>query len=202
MGSHERRRGLIRSDFAPPQNILKPACGTTSGAIGEHISSTTLWFGALSPPSTKRRPLSPNTWTCVGALAIPLWASWPSLAIRTLDIPPFESLAIMFFFGWLVFSQLHQPEQPRTIMAAIMDAGCRVRPRPGRRRRLLYPGHPPHTGSSGSLPRSSPLPLGIDRQSTWKCSSPLNRIDPASGVSSMEPGAALGISKKSSSGSE
>jgi len=35
---------------------------------------------------------------------------------------------------------------------------------------------------------------GIDRQSTWKCSSPLNWIDPASGVSSIEPGGALGIS--------
>jgi len=29
----------------------------------------------------------------IGALAIPLWATWPSLAIRTLEIPPFESLA-------------------------------------------------------------------------------------------------------------
>jgi drug/metabolite transporter (DMT)-like permease len=74
------------------------------------MSSTTLWFGELSPPSVKRRNLSPNTWTCIGALAIPLWATWPSLAIRTLDIPPFESLAVMFFFGWLVFDQLHRPD--------------------------------------------------------------------------------------------
>jgi hypothetical protein len=64
------------------------------------MSSTTLWFGTLSPRSIKHRPLSPNTWTCVGALAIPLWATWPSLAIHTRGIPPFESLAIMFFFGW------------------------------------------------------------------------------------------------------
>jgi drug/metabolite transporter (DMT)-like permease len=74
------------------------------------MSSTTLWFGALAPRSVKQRPLSPNTWTCIGALAIPLWATWPSLAIQTLDIPPFESLAIMFFFGWLVFNQLHRPD--------------------------------------------------------------------------------------------
>jgi drug/metabolite transporter (DMT)-like permease len=74
------------------------------------MSSTTLWFGPLSPPSFKRRPLSPNTWTCVGALAIPLWATWPSLAIQTLEVPPFESLAIMFLFGWLIFNQLHRPD--------------------------------------------------------------------------------------------
>jgi drug/metabolite transporter (DMT)-like permease len=74
------------------------------------MSSTTLWFGSLAPLPIKKRPLSPNTWTCVGALAIPLWATWPSLAIQTLAIPPFESLAIMFFFGWLVFNQLHRPD--------------------------------------------------------------------------------------------
>jgi drug/metabolite transporter (DMT)-like permease len=74
------------------------------------MSSATLWFGALSLRSIKKRLLSPNTWTCVGALAIPLWATWPSLAIQTLDIPPFESLAIMFLFGWLVFNQLHRPD--------------------------------------------------------------------------------------------
>src|ERR1700692_1989032 len=76
------------------------------------MSSTLLWFGTLSPPSAKQRPLSPNTWTCVGALAIPLWATWPSLAIRTLEIPPFESLAVMFFFGSLVFNQLHLRDLP------------------------------------------------------------------------------------------
>lgn len=74
------------------------------------MSSTTLWFGALSPPSIKQRSLTPKTWTCVGALAIPLWATWPSLAIRTLEIPPFESLAVMFFFGSCVFASLHRSD--------------------------------------------------------------------------------------------
>lgn len=74
------------------------------------MSSTTLWFGALSPPSTQQRTLSPKTWTCVGALAIPLWATWPSLAIRTLEIPPFESLAAMFFFGSFVFASLRRSD--------------------------------------------------------------------------------------------
>src|ERR1700683_711066 len=72
------------------------------------MSSTALWFGALSPPSIKQRTLSPKTWTCIGALAIPLWAMWPALAIRTLGAPPLESLAVMFFFGWLVFSRLQR----------------------------------------------------------------------------------------------
>jgi drug/metabolite transporter (DMT)-like permease len=72
------------------------------------MSGTTLWFGVLSPPSTRRRTLSPKTWTCVGALAIPLWATWPALAIRTLEIPPFESLTVMFFFGSFVFASLHR----------------------------------------------------------------------------------------------
>jgi drug/metabolite transporter (DMT)-like permease len=74
------------------------------------MSNTILWFGDLSAPSVKRRNLSPNTWTCVGALAIPLWAMWPALAIRTLDIPPFESLAVLFLFAWLVFDLLHRPD--------------------------------------------------------------------------------------------
>jgi len=88
------------------QIVVPDICAAGS----RHMSSTTLCFGSLSPPSIKRRQLSPNTWTCVGALAIPLWATWPSLAIQTLDIPPFESLAIMFCFGWLVFNQLHRPD--------------------------------------------------------------------------------------------
>src|SRR5882672_954036 len=73
-------------------------------------SSTTLHFGVLSPPSTRQRTLSPRTWTCIGALAIPLWATWPSLAIRTLEIPPFESLAVMFFFGSFVFACLQRSD--------------------------------------------------------------------------------------------
>jgi drug/metabolite transporter (DMT)-like permease len=74
------------------------------------MSSTTVWFGALHAPSIKQRQFSPKTWTCIGALAIPLWATWPSLAIRTLGVPPFESLAVMFFFGSFVFASLHRSD--------------------------------------------------------------------------------------------
>ena len=93
------------------------------------MSSTTLWFGALGPPSIKQRTLSPKIWTCVGALAIPLWATWPSLAIRTLAIPPFESLAVMFFFGSFGFVSLNrsdgadieQSSSKRSWLPAIVD---------------------------------------------------------------------------------
>ena len=45
-------------------------------------------FGTLgAPPSGRWRPLSPQAWTCVGVLAIPLWATWPTLALRTLEMP-------------------------------------------------------------------------------------------------------------------
>jgi drug/metabolite transporter (DMT)-like permease len=92
------------------------------------MSSTTLHFGLLSPPSTRPRTLSPRTWTCIGALAIPLWATWPSLAIQTLRVPPFESLAVMFFFGSSVFASLHrstaadieQPSSGQSWWAAIV----------------------------------------------------------------------------------
>ncbi len=74
------------------------------------MPSTTLLFGELSPPSVKHSTLSPKTWTCVGALAIPLWATWPWLAIQTLVIPPFESLAVMFLFGWAVLTCLRRSD--------------------------------------------------------------------------------------------
>ena len=74
------------------------------------MPGTTLLFGELSPPSVKHSTPSPRTWTCVGALAIPLWATWPSLAIQTLEIPPFESLAVMFLFGWAVLTSLRRSD--------------------------------------------------------------------------------------------
>ena len=74
------------------------------------MPSTTLLFGELSPPSVKHSTLSPKAWTCVGALAIPLWATWPSLAIQTLEVPPFESLAVMFLFGWAVLACLRRSD--------------------------------------------------------------------------------------------
>jgi drug/metabolite transporter (DMT)-like permease len=73
------------------------------------MSGTTVLFGTLHPSSAGWRPLSPKAWTCVGALAIPLWATWPTLALRALEIPAFECLTIAFGFGWLVLARLQRP---------------------------------------------------------------------------------------------
>jgi drug/metabolite transporter (DMT)-like permease len=73
------------------------------------MSSTTLLYGTFDPPLRQWRPVSPRAWTCVGALAIPLWATWPALAIRAFAIPPLEFLAVMFLVGWLALTLLHHP---------------------------------------------------------------------------------------------
>jgi drug/metabolite transporter (DMT)-like permease len=56
---------------------------------------------SLGPPARLWRPLSPRSWTCVGVLAIPLWATWPALALRALEMPAFECLTIAFLCGWI-----------------------------------------------------------------------------------------------------
>src|ERR1700739_1977099 len=73
------------------------------------MSGTVLFYGSLDPPSREWWPLSPKAWTCVGALAIPLWATWPALAIQSFEIPPMEFLALMFLVGWLVLTRLERP---------------------------------------------------------------------------------------------
>jgi drug/metabolite transporter (DMT)-like permease len=80
------------------------------GALAEASvsSSATVWFGSFSTPSSRRRQLSPRAWTCVGLIAIPLWATWPALALRALAIPAFECLTIAFLFGWLVLVRLER----------------------------------------------------------------------------------------------
>src|SRR5271167_3930595 len=74
------------------------------------MSSAPLSFGMLSSPLARHYPLSRKTWTWVGALSIPLWATWPALAIRTLEIPPLESLTVMFLIAWLVLTRLKESE--------------------------------------------------------------------------------------------
>lgn len=61
-----------------------------------------LLFGRLPSLSSKRQPLSPRAWTGVGALAIPLWATWPVLAVHAAEMPAFQLLAMAFLVGWLV----------------------------------------------------------------------------------------------------
>ncbi len=73
-------------------------------------------FGPLDTASIgRRKPLSPQAWTCVGLLAIPLWATWPALALRALTIPAFECLTIAFAFGWAVLRQLEKQKRAAQI---------------------------------------------------------------------------------------
>jgi drug/metabolite transporter (DMT)-like permease len=72
------------------------------------LSTTAVWFGAPSPRSEGARQLSPRVWTGVGLLAIPLWATWPALALRALSVPAFECLTVAFLFGWFALSRLEK----------------------------------------------------------------------------------------------
>lgn len=80
-------------------------------------SSISLWFGASSRPSKPWRALPPKAWTCVGLIAIPLWATWPALALRALTIPAFECLTIAFAFGWLVLARLEKADRAEAARA-------------------------------------------------------------------------------------
>lgn len=68
------------------------------------MSGTAVWFGAVDPAYRIRRPLTPRVWTCVGALAIPLWATWPALALRAFEMPAFECLTVAFLTAWLALT--------------------------------------------------------------------------------------------------
>jgi drug/metabolite transporter (DMT)-like permease len=81
-------------------------------------SSAAAWFGSLTPRPESVRQLSPRAWTCVGLLAIPLWATWPALALRTLTLPAFECLTVAFLFGWLVLARLERPGDETTAAAS------------------------------------------------------------------------------------
>ena len=64
-------------------------------------TSAAILCESIGPPVRERRPLSPGAWICVGVLSIPLWATWPALALRALEMPAFECLTIAFLFGWI-----------------------------------------------------------------------------------------------------
>jgi drug/metabolite transporter (DMT)-like permease len=71
---------------------------------------------AFEPPARRWRLSASTTWTCVGALAIPLWATWPSLALRTRELPIFECLSVAYLVGWLTLSALEYA-RPKTAAA-------------------------------------------------------------------------------------
>lgn len=66
-------------------------------------------FGVLPSSPGGRQPLSPRAWTGVGALAIPLWATWPALGVRAAEMPAFQVLAIAFPVGWLTLLLVERP---------------------------------------------------------------------------------------------
>jgi drug/metabolite transporter (DMT)-like permease len=70
------------------------------------MTSTAVYFGELLRTRMRRPHLSPAQWTAIGALAIPLWAMWPSLALRTVATPPLETLTLAFACGWISFKVL------------------------------------------------------------------------------------------------
>jgi drug/metabolite transporter (DMT)-like permease len=71
------------------------------------MTQTAACFSALADARPRTRHLSPWQWTCIGAVAIPLWAMWPSLALRTVPVPPLETLTLAFACGWVSFKMLH-----------------------------------------------------------------------------------------------
>lgn len=76
-------------------------------------SGVAAWFADSSPRAGAVREWSPRAWTCLGLLAIPLWATWPALALSALSIPAFECLTIAFLFAWLVLARFKRPAGAR-----------------------------------------------------------------------------------------
>jgi len=71
------------------------------------MSGTAVLFAHTASAPALRRSFSPLQWTAIGGLAIPLWALWPALALRTVAVPPLQTLTLMFLCGSLSFSVLH-----------------------------------------------------------------------------------------------
>jgi drug/metabolite transporter (DMT)-like permease len=68
------------------------------------------------PETTWRFSPGPKAvWTLVGAAAIPLWATWPLLAVLSAgSIPLFQFLAIIFAVGAAVLLLVRRPPPPRS----------------------------------------------------------------------------------------
>jgi drug/metabolite transporter (DMT)-like permease len=82
-------------------------------------TNTAVFFGEMNRSARKRPPLSSGTWTLVGGLAIPLWATWPALSLRTRGIPTFECLAIIFVCAWVTLRLLQRPTNHAGVPTAI-----------------------------------------------------------------------------------
>ncbi|HUA87947.1 MAG TPA: EamA family transporter [Steroidobacteraceae bacterium] len=71
------------------------------------MNDSVAWFATPAAAALRRRRMTPAQWTALGALSIPLWALWPSLALHLRALPPLEALAIMFSCGCVSFRVLH-----------------------------------------------------------------------------------------------
>jgi drug/metabolite transporter (DMT)-like permease len=71
------------------------------------MSGTAVFCAHTAPAPALWRSFSPLQWTAIGGLAIPLWALWPALALRTVAVPPLQTLTLMFLCGFLSFTVLH-----------------------------------------------------------------------------------------------
>lgn len=66
---------------------------------------------SVPAPGYFRLQLKPRIlWTIVGIAAIPLWATWPLLAVLSTSVPLFQFLAIIFAVGALVLFCLPKPQ--------------------------------------------------------------------------------------------
>ena len=74
--------------------------------------NTAIFSGEICSRPRPRRPWSPWVWTVLGGLAIPLWATWPALSLKTHEIPALECLAIVFLVAWLASSPLERAVIP------------------------------------------------------------------------------------------
>lgn len=81
----------------------------------------------FEPPAPRWRPSGTPAWTCVGALAIPLWATWPTLALKTRELPIFECLSIAYLIGWAALSLL-EFGRCKAASAALPTAPATTRP--------------------------------------------------------------------------
>jgi drug/metabolite transporter (DMT)-like permease len=70
----------------------------------------------------RRGPLPPLAWTAVGAISIPLWATWPTLAVWSSAMPAFQVLTIAFAVGWLVLLPLERATSRNTLLPVLACA--------------------------------------------------------------------------------
>src|ERR1700744_1162893 len=84
-------------------------------------NSPAVLFGTSTPGKQGRRWWTPRAIsTFVGMLAIPLWATWPALALEMRELPALECVSLGFMVGWAVLRWI-QPREEATKARAWMS---------------------------------------------------------------------------------